>query len=47
MAKKVVVAQGGAIIFSSEEGKGSAFGFTLPKAKLQVPRLDGQDQKSV
>lgn len=34
MAKKVIVAQGGSIIFRSEEGKGSTFGFTLPKAKL-------------
>lgn len=31
MAKKVVVAQGGAIIFRSQEGKGSTFGFTFPK----------------
>jgi signal transduction histidine kinase len=31
MAKKVVIAQGGAIIFKSEEGKGSTFGFTFPK----------------
>ena len=30
MAKKVIVSQGGAIIFSSEEGKGSVFGFSLP-----------------
>jgi signal transduction histidine kinase len=36
MAKKVVVAQGGAIIFESKEGKGSTFGFTLSKAKLAV-----------
>lgn len=36
MAKKVVVAQGGAIIFESEEGKGSTFGFTFPKDKLKV-----------
>lgn len=36
MAQKVIVAQGGAIIFTSTEGKGSTFGFTLPKAKLQV-----------
>ncbi len=37
MAKKVIVAQGGAIIFSSTEGKGSTFGFTLPKTKLAAP----------
>jgi signal transduction histidine kinase len=36
MARKVVAAQGGAIIFRSQEGKGSTFGFTFPKAKLQV-----------
>ena len=30
MAKKIVIAQGGAIIFKSEEGKGSTFGFNLP-----------------
>ena len=34
MAKKVVLAQGGAIIFESEEGKGSTFGFVFTKAKL-------------
>lgn len=33
MAKKVVVAQGGAIIFATEENKGSTFGFTFPKSK--------------
>jgi signal transduction histidine kinase len=37
MAQKVVVAQGGAIIFSSKEGHGSTFGFTFPKARLHVP----------
>jgi signal transduction histidine kinase len=31
MAKKVIVAQGGAIIFKSQEGKGSTFGFSFPK----------------
>ncbi len=35
MAKKVVVAQGGAIIFHSVEGKGSTFGFSFAKSKLQ------------
>lgn len=31
MARKVIVAQGGSIIFKSEEGKGSTFGFKLPR----------------
>ncbi|HPR09113.1 MAG TPA: HAMP domain-containing sensor histidine kinase [Candidatus Saccharibacteria bacterium] len=34
MAKKVIVAQGGAVIFESEEGKGSTFGFRFAKAVL-------------
>ncbi len=34
MAKKVIVAQGGSIIFSSVEGKGSTFGFSFPIKKL-------------
>lgn len=38
MAKKVIVVQGGSIIFSSEEGKGSTFGFAFEKAKLQAPK---------
>jgi signal transduction histidine kinase len=32
MAKKVIVAQDGVIIFDSEEGKGSTFGFSFSKA---------------
>lgn len=36
MAKKVIIAQGGSLIFDSEEGKGSTFGFVLSKAKLAV-----------
>jgi len=36
MAKKVVVAHGGSIIFNSVEGKGSTFGFRLP---LKQPAL--------
>ncbi len=35
MAKKVIVAQGGAIIFKSQEGKGSTFGFSFAKSQLQ------------
>jgi signal transduction histidine kinase len=34
MAKKVVVAQDGSIIFESHEGKGSTFGFSFPKKRL-------------
>lgn len=34
MAKKVVTAQGGVVIFDSKEGKGSTFGFTFSKSKL-------------
>jgi signal transduction histidine kinase len=37
MAKKVIAAQGGSIIFESKEGQGSTFGFTFSKAKLKVP----------
>jgi signal transduction histidine kinase len=34
MAKKVINAQGGGLLFKSVEGKGSTFGFTFKKAKL-------------
>ena len=37
MAKKIIVAQGGAILFDSEEGKGSTFGFRFPRASHAVP----------
>ena len=37
MAKKVVVAQGGTLIFDSQEGKGSTFGFAFNKHKLAPP----------
>jgi signal transduction histidine kinase len=36
MAKKVIVAQGGSLIFESQEGKGSTFGFIFSKSKLAV-----------
>lgn len=35
MAKKVVSAHGGSMIFSSKEGQGSTFGFVLPIAALK------------
>jgi signal transduction histidine kinase len=38
MAKKVVVAQGGAILFESNPGKGSTFGFTFPLSAVKVPK---------
>ncbi|MBA3758130.1 hypothetical protein H0X10_00665 [Candidatus Saccharibacteria bacterium] len=37
MAKKVIVVQGGNLLFTSQEGKGSTFGFAFPKSKLQPP----------
>jgi signal transduction histidine kinase len=36
MAKKVIAAQGGSIIFKSTEGKGSTFGFSFPIAKVEL-----------
>ncbi len=47
MAKKVIIAEGGAIIFETEEGKGSTFGFSLPKDKLAVgvAQLPPQESK--
>jgi signal transduction histidine kinase len=38
MAKKVIVAQGGSLIFDSKEGKGSTFGFMFSKSKLGVKK---------
>lgn len=40
MAKKVVVAHGGSIIFHSREGQGSTFGFRLPRRKDQRESFD-------
>jgi signal transduction histidine kinase len=37
MAKKVIMAQGGAILFKSQEGQGSSFGFTFAKEKIAAP----------
>lgn len=38
MAKKVILAQGGATIFRSAEGKGSTFGFSFAKRSLTTVR---------
>lgn len=38
MSKKVVVAQGGSIIFESEEGKGSTFGFRFGKSHFTASK---------
>jgi signal transduction histidine kinase len=38
MAKKVIIAQGGALIFESKEGHGSTFGFVFSRHKLAVPK---------
>lgn len=43
MAKKVIVAQGGAIIFKSALGKGSTFGFSFSKEKLKIPETTPPD----
>ncbi len=43
MAKKVIIAQGGAIIFKSQEGKGSTFGFSFPK----TPELTDLSQQPI
>jgi len=40
MVKKVIIAQGGSVIFDSKEGKGSTFGFIFPKNKLLVQEPD-------
>lgn len=37
LAKKVVLAHGGEIIFKSREGRGSTFGFSVPLEKLKIP----------
>ena len=41
MAKKVVVAQGGAIIFKSMENKGSTFGFSFPRSSVEQKGTPG------
>jgi len=46
MAKKVIISEGGSIIFQSEEGRGSTFGFSFSKANLAVkPATENIDNK--
>ncbi len=45
MAKKVIIAQGGALIFKSVENKGSTFGFSFSKNKLKPPSHLTVDKK--
>ncbi len=47
MAKKVVVAQDGAMIFESAEGKGSTFGFRFSKSDHLVPTTPTGAQEPV
>jgi signal transduction histidine kinase len=42
LAKKVIAAHGGTILFESEEGKGSTFGFRLPIKKLQTSKKEAK-----
>lgn len=46
MAKKVVVAQGGSIIFKTQENKGSTFGFSFTKKALLPENFKGVQSKS-
>jgi len=47
MAKKVIVAQGGAIIFESQEGKGSTFGFSFARKAIVASQNTSIDDRIV
>jgi signal transduction histidine kinase len=47
MAKKIIVAQGGSIVFESKEGLGSTFGFILSKSKLLALAADHSPESTV
>ena len=46
MSKKVIIAQNGAVLFESEEGKGSMFGFRFNKASHSVPEQQNTSLES-
>ncbi|MEK7594422.1 MAG: HAMP domain-containing sensor histidine kinase [Patescibacteria group bacterium] len=46
MAKKVIIAQGGSVIFETHENKGSTFGFVFSKAKHATPPLSDKPSKT-
>ncbi len=46
MAKKVILSQGGSVIFNSKEGGGSTFGFSFPKDKLEVEKPEELPKKT-
>ncbi|MNT60464.1 Sensor histidine kinase YycG [compost metagenome] len=43
LAKKVIVAHGGSMVFSSTPEKGSTFGFTLPVKKMALAPVSDTD----
>ena len=45
MAKKVIIAQGGSVLFESKENQGSTFGFVFSKSKLKVPTGTGPEKR--
>jgi signal transduction histidine kinase len=46
MAKKVIVAEGGSLIFDTQEGKGSTFGFSFNKHKLATANSGATPKQS-
>jgi len=44
LAKRVIVAHGGTMVFHSTEGEGSTFGFRLPVKKLSEPASNSADE---
>jgi signal transduction histidine kinase len=47
MVKKIIIAEGGSILFDSKEGEGSTFGFVFAKQKLKITKDDKLKVKSI